>query len=54
MEKCDSLVHGYILLMRSLRDEPNGSTTGNDTNSCPTLQTGVRRIYTYNGRSLSF
>src|ERR671927_383143 len=45
MEKCDSLVHGPILHMRSLREEPNGSTTCNDADPCPTLRTGVRGMY---------
>ena len=44
MEQCNSLVHGYILHMRSLRDEPNGSTACNDADPCPTLRTRVHRI----------
>src|SRR5262245_35366393 len=44
MEKCNSLVHGHILHMRSLRDEPNGSTTCNDADPCPTLRTRVHRL----------
>src|SRR5262250_3106285 len=45
MEKCDSLVRGTILHMRSLRDEPNGSKACNDADSCAIVRTGVRDIY---------
>ncbi len=45
MEKCDFLVRGHILHMRSLRDEHNSSTACNDVDPRPTLRTGVHRIY---------
>src|SRR5215468_7561763 len=36
--------HGHIFHMRSLREEPNGSTTCNDADPCPTLRTRVHRL----------
>ena len=39
------LVRIHLLHMRPLRDEYNSSKACHDTDSCPTLRTGVHRIY---------
>src|SRR6267378_2402657 len=45
MKSFVSTVHLTIPPMRLLHDEHHGTTTCNDTDSCPTRRTRVRRIY---------
>src|SRR6266704_2491549 len=45
MKQIDSLVRTHICHRRPLRDEHNGSKACNDADPCPTLRTGVHRVF---------